>query len=376
MVSDTLEIAIITFYDADNMGAMLQAIALKRYLQNYGYLVKHIRIRSDAEIKKSFEENCPNLDINILRYFARFLKHPVDNLRLYPLFVSSCRKKKWIYRRKKIFKKYLKDMAAVKITEDASDIYILGSDEIWNITAPVCRKPIFWGEGYGPSIVYAASLSGASENVYESYPDIIKKFSNFKAITVRDDNSRSIIQALTGKKIDKVVDPTILLENDPIVRGNSGNNKKPFLLLYGYPYQWKSSIPYIKRFAKEENISIVSLWFYLEFADQNVVCQPEEFITYFNEAKYVITTTFHGSIFSILSRAQFITYSPRDKGRQLLEEFNQDKRIIEKTATYDMFANVLRTPCIYEETFKIIQSKRKQSAEILNKMIGKFAKRE
>ena len=57
MVSDTLEIAIITFYDADNMGAMLQAIALKRYLQNYGHLVKHIKIRSDAEIKKGFEEN-------------------------------------------------------------------------------------------------------------------------------------------------------------------------------------------------------------------------------------------------------------------------------------------------------------------------------
>ena len=59
MVSDTLEIAIITFYDADNMGAMLQAIALKRYLQNYGYLVKHIRIRSDAEIKKVLRKIAP-----------------------------------------------------------------------------------------------------------------------------------------------------------------------------------------------------------------------------------------------------------------------------------------------------------------------------
>ena len=49
-----MNIAIITFYDADNMGAMLQALALKRYIEKKGHHVEHIRIRTDKEIMNSF----------------------------------------------------------------------------------------------------------------------------------------------------------------------------------------------------------------------------------------------------------------------------------------------------------------------------------
>lgn len=217
-------------------------------------------------------------------------------------------------------------------------------------------------------------MSGADENAFRQYPDIIKKLFNFEEITVRDNKSMKIIQSLIGEYVEKVVDPTLLLENDKIINP-SNNNKNRYILVYGYPYQWKESAEYIKRFAKENKLKIVSLWFYLEFADKNILCKPEEFINYFSKAKYIVTTTFHGSIFSILSRSQFVTYNPRDKGRQLLDDLNMDNRIINNHDTYEKFAEILQSPCDYKTTFDVIKSKRRNSSAILDRMILKYAKK-
>lgn len=369
-----MNIAVITFYDADNMGAMVQAIALKKYLQRRGHNVTHIKIRDNDEIMRCFEKNCPVPDVNVVRYFPRFLKHPIDNAKLFSKFIDSCKIIFWIKKRKKIFIQYLNEMSAVNIGEKIFDLYILGSDEIWNISDPLSQQSIFWGEKYKPAVVYAASMSGAKEEDFKRFPNIINKFYNFDRITVRDINSQRIIKSLTGCSVDRVVDPTILLENDRLVIADT-TKKDNYILLYGYPYQWKKSAKYIKKFAKEENLKIISLWFYLDFANKNILCLPEDFISYFAKAKYVVTTTFHGSIFSILSKSQFVVYAPRDKGRQLLEEFNQRDRIIEPNNNYEKFEEILRTPCDYDKTFEIIKEKRKNSSEILDGMIQKYEER-
>ena len=142
---------------------------LKRYIEKKGHHVEHIRIRSDKEIMNSFYANCPSLDINIYRYFLRFIKHPVNNIKLYPLFVASCKKQKWINKRKKVFQNYLKQMKAVNIGDKPFDLYVLGSDEIWNISSSLCRESVFWGNGYGPSIVYAACTSGVRTKIRLDY---------------------------------------------------------------------------------------------------------------------------------------------------------------------------------------------------------------
>ena len=369
-----MNIAIITFYDADNMGAMLQALALKRYIEKKGHHVEHIRIRSDKEIMNSFYANCPSLDIKIYRYFLRFIKHPVNNIKLYPLFVASCKKQKWIIKRKKVFRNYLKQMKAINIGDRPFDLYVLGSDEIWNISSSLCREPVFWGNGYGPSIVYAACTSGADESTFRLYPEIINSFKNFKQITARDDNTINVIKSFVSDEVNKVVDPTILVEQDNIIQNYNKSFKGKYLLVYGYPYQWKKSVQFIKRFAQEKNLKIVSLWFYLEFADINVVNKPEEFIMYFMNAEFVVTTTFHGSIFSLLSKAHFVTYNPRDKARQLLDEFKLSDRIIEANDSYEVFSNTIQNNCNYDIVFDLIERKRTKSAKVLDGMILQYGK--
>ena len=174
--------------------------------------------------------------------------------------------------------------------------------------------------------------------------------------------------------MNKVVDPTILAGQDNIIQNYNKSFKGKYLLVYGYPYQWKKSVQFIKRFAQEKNQKIVSLWFYLEFADINVVNKPEEFIMYFMNAEFVVTTTFHGSIFSLLSKAHFVTYNPRDKARQLLDEFKLSDRIIEANDSYEVFSNTIQYDCNYDIVFDLIERKRTESAKILDGMILQYGK--
>lgn len=152
-----MKIAIITPYEADNMGAMLQTLALKKYLESKGHETVHVRFRSDSEIWKWFSWNCPGLDINLLKYWARFIKHPIDNIKIFPDYINTIKRYMWIKTRKRIFREYLDKLPVVELhNNDKIDLYVLGSDEIWNVSSPLFRNKIFWGEGYTPSVVYAA----------------------------------------------------------------------------------------------------------------------------------------------------------------------------------------------------------------------------
>ena len=367
-----MKIAIITPYEADNMGAMLQTLALKKYLESKGHETVHVRFRSDSEIWKWFSWNCPGLDINLLKYWARFIKHPIDNIRIFPDYINTIKRYMWIKTRKRIFREYLNRLPVVELYNDEKiDLYVLGSDEIWNVSSPLFRNKIFWGEGYTPSVVYAASMSGAGIEDFRKYPEYIKYFNNFDYITVRDQNTQNVLQTFTGFCAEKVVDPTLLVTKGIV---SSKEEKKNWVLLYGYPSEWKKFSEYIKRFAREQKLKIVSLWFYLEFADKNILCTPEQFQYYLSISRYVVTNTFHGSVFSVLGETQFVTYSPKSKATELLEDLKQQSRIIYETDSYSDFAETLSTKCDYEETRLIIRTKQKESQNILDGMLRKYEK--
>lgn len=367
-----MKIAIITPYEADNMGAMLQTLALKKYLESKGHETVHVRFRSDSEIWKWFSWNCPGLDINLLKYWARFIKHPIDNIKIFPDYRNTIKRYMWIKARKRIFREYLDRLPVVELhNNEKIDLYVLGSDEIWNVSSPLFRNKIFWGEGYTPSVVYAASMSGAGIEEFKKYSEYIKYFNNFDYITVRDQNTQNVLQTFTGLCAEKVVDPTLLMTKGI---ASSEEEKKDWLLLYGYPSEWKKCSEYIKRFAKEQKLKIVSLWFYLDFADKNILCAPEQFQHYLSISRYVVTNTFHGSIFSVLGGTQFVTYSPKSKAAELLGDLKQESRIIYETDSYSDFAETLSTKCDYEETRLIIRTKQKESQNILDRMLRKYEK--
>jgi exopolysaccharide biosynthesis predicted pyruvyltransferase EpsI len=92
----------------------------------------------------------------------------------------------------------------------------------------------------------------------------------------------------------------------------------------------------IMQYAKSKGMVLLSYNFYYEWCDKNVIGSPLEFATYVKYADYVITSTFHGSIFSILLNKQFISTNKENmKIKCLLDQFQLSSRHTDRVEVLD-----------------------------------------
>lgn len=345
-----MNIAVITPFDSANYGAYLQAYCLKAVLENMGHTVIHLRTREEAYIRNLY-----------------YKKKPVSKRdKVFP----------WKFRRKVAFGKrklelFLKDQAEFQVMnpeECDPDLYILGSDEIWNINKDVFRKGIFWGRNLSPAISYAASIGDAEIEAYDKYPEIINDLRNLKAVLVRDERTKSLADRYIDAPSSLVCDPTMLL---PISEyGNdlddSYIDQNECMLIYAYyltPGQQKE----IQRCAEKLKLKTVSCCFYHDWCDYQCECTPLEFGSLIRKCKAVITTTFHGTILSILNHANFITIPTSPKTTQILAQMGLCSRAVErKQADAGRMASILSGSQVnYDVVEERLQKLRRTSLEHL-----------
>ena len=82
-------------------------------------------------------------------------------------------------------------------------------------------------------------------------------------------------------------------------------------------YKRRGNRSYIRRFAEQKNKKILSLGFYQPFCDEYILASPLEVLAYIKHADYIVTDTFHGTVFSIKYQKKFGTII-RDSNRQKL----------------------------------------------------------
>src|SRR6218665_38869 len=132
----------------------------------------------------------------------------------------------------------------------------------------------------------------------------------------------------------------------------------------------------IKAFAAKEGLRVVSAGFFHEWCDENVVVTPFELLRVFADASYVVTDTFHGSIFALKAEKKLATLirdksqwgSNSNKVRFLLEQFGMGSRILSDMAQLE---HVLKDPAPYEE-FRTRQAVlRKSSKDYLARVLAK-----
>lgn len=129
----------------------------------------------------------------------------------------------------------------------------------------------------------------------------------FDAISVRDNNSYSIVEELCGVKSNLNLDPVLVsgIENEPWIEANIEN----FIIVYGYAGRFaEDEKQAIVEFAHKNKLKTISLCDYQDFCDQHIVCRPDEILGYFKKANYIVTDTFHGTIFSVIFHKQFGTF--------------------------------------------------------------------
>lgn len=306
-----MKITVITPYDSSNFGAFLQAYCLKAQLEKMGHTVNHIMTRKPEYVRELYYKEKPTRKKDIL-FRWRFEK-----------------KKAYGIRKFKLFQKDQKYFSIVQ-SNDAADVYILGSDEIWNINQSVFQKNIFWGRGLEPVISYAASIGNADIKELtqaEKYVDDVK---SLKAVLVRDIRTRKFVESI-GKQAEIVCDPTMLIS--VTAYGQEINDKyistHRCFLVYAY-YVSEKGKKAIKNYARKNGMKVVSCCFWHDWCDYQCECGPLKFSSLIRQCKAVFTTTFHGSIFSILNHANFVSVPISTKTNQLLEQFGMQERLIEE----------------------------------------------
>jgi hypothetical protein len=359
-----MKISLLTFQTSKNYGAVLQAFATAYYLKN----IKH-------------------LDVTILNYCPKYSKPKVTlrnkiNTFIMRIFRLPQRKatKERFYRVEQfvsehmpISEKVYNSIADFKNLD--CDMIISGSDQLWNplLTGGFLDRVFFCD--FDDAVTkqrysYASSIGQKSIRVQDE-EQIRKYLENFIEISVREYHSIYELKKYYDGDITHVLDPTLLLEesvyNDLSVEPQ---NDKPYLLVYQNSRN-EETLKIAKKIADEKNLEIVEIGYYKNFPPrfhrQVINAGPKEFLGWYKKANFVITNTFHGTVFSILFNKDF--YSIPLKGREtrvlsLLKVIGLENRVL---YSIDQLNEI--TPIDYSISLQLLEDERRKSYDYLDKII-------
>jgi UDP-N-acetylglucosamine transferase subunit ALG13 len=201
-------------------------------------------------------------------------------------------------------------MDSIKNNPPDYDIYMTGSDQVWNSRFIGDDSAFFLGfVGAGkPKVSYAASISnrGIDIEYEEKYQQYLK---DYKSISVRKASTAKIVSDLTGRDVNVVCDPSLLLDKDEwlkicpkktLVDGD-------FLLLYVQSYSfdpYPNIVVFTQKMAERLGLKVVVLMglkdgYAIDGATVFETAGPFEFLQLFRDARFVITTSFHGTAFAL-----------------------------------------------------------------------------
>lgn len=316
------KITILTQHLLCNYGGFLQNFALQQILGKMGYdvvTIDYLRTMNSSPLWRCVLSWCKTLLLCFLGKHRKFIQYSSRGERKEWAedFV-----KKWIKTTPKCYKykpELLKD----------SDAVIVGSDQVWRPKYNHKIEDLFlqFAEKLPiKRIAYAASF-GVDE--WEFPPEktricsmLVKKFD---AISVREESGLSLCKEHLGVDATWVLDPTFLLTKDDYLAVCKNIPKIKEKILVAYVLDLNPSIrEECELMAKELN-----LYLRLVQASSNASLTVPEWLAMFRDASYVVTDSFHGTVFSIIFGKEFKCLYNQDRGaarfESLLKLYNSGK---------------------------------------------------
>lgn len=334
-----------------NYGSVLQAYALQKYLKRRGHTVD--LIQDYRTNKKAIAEEKKNMCYGDLYKQKRTAQKAVL----------------------KFAKKHLKltlmpyyNGKQFKLFPPKADCHIVGSDQVWQGDAA------FRYLNYVPDdkikLSYAASFGRncISQDIAEKIKPLLMRFDG---ISVREQTGVDILNDMGLDGIQSI-DPTLLIDSKdyPAEKTNEMQN---MALCYFLNLSERGNVPYGQYkaicYKKGWEVKIVAPLNYMHFMDEALYFPTvEEWLGAYSDAKAVITNTFHGMMFCIIFRKQFLLCIQNGKNVQendrfftVLNLFSLMDRVITPDVSEDELRDKLDTPIDYDRIYQIIQSKREET---------------
>ena len=354
-----MKIGILSMQEVKNYGSFLQAFSLKSNIEALGHQCDFINIIPGRQIGDYRQSRFHKVKLLLERLWGwDFVKR----------FTT-------IYQFQRRFSKEFLPYLGVRKegAKEHHDIVVIGSDEVFNCAQKTWFgfSPQLYGEGVDADkvISYAASFGSTTFDILQKLglKDEVAKLlaRNFSQISVRDENSRQVVKTLTGKEPQMHVDPVLIYDYSDFMP--TEKHKGDYIIVYSYPGRIsdKKEIAAIQAFANQKGLRLLSIGHYFPWCDDVVVPTPFEVLAWFRDAAYIVTDTFHGSVFSIKYNKPFCTIV-RDMNNQkltyLLKQFGLEDRIVKDLS---LMGAMMERTIDYQSVNKKIESERQRSLEYL-----------
>lgn len=317
-------IKIVNLYTTNNYGASIAAVCLEekiREIVSPSIIVKTLLYNNNVDSKdhpirymiETFH------DCNGIINYLDLKIHPAKNI------ISESDINTRSYRFYKYHRKYLDQtlkMNNFDLQNDSDNnvALICGSDVIWHTKRIISNNAYAFGLNFGDDhavrIAYAPSIDSKScFKLSSKTSQYKKKLKKLDYVSVRENESIAFIEKVTKKTVQQCCDPVFLFEpqffEKMIAEAVINNSEEDYIYAYVLD-QNDYIVEYVKDLSKKKGLKV---YFYSNkynnFGDNSESCNsdgPCEFLHRVKNAKYIITTSYHCVVFSLLFKKQFVAF--------------------------------------------------------------------
>ena len=295
-----MKIGIITLSASDNCGSLLQTYALKNILEKFG-------------------------DVDVINFSSKESHDMYDVPRYKGLNrIRRRRKIKAMARASKDYERFRKKYVGISGKEylyeelseisNSYDVVVAGSDQVWNVQMRDFSEAFFLGWTDSKKVAYAPSLGGKHLNLSNNFEQIKKWLNEFSFLSVREEVGKLCLEEVTGRKIPKVLDPTLVLDEDewnklvgpPLI-------KDDYIFYYSWAYIEDSTSQIVSDASKRSGLPVYVIdprkwldrnpekWGFSLYKKSG----PYIFLNLMKYSKICYVESFHGMVFAYIFRRNF-----------------------------------------------------------------------
>lgn len=307
------KVLLTTVFSGYNYGSSLQVLATKTILKELGYDCRLVAMKSlikgrDIRIKK--------LITILIRSWLIRGKNGANALSTYKGSYNKVMIGDSVTRFEQFTNEYLEphymSWNSMKRLAKECIACFAGSDQIWN-SSTMYVDPMYYLR-FAPAekrIAFAPSFGRDFVAEYNK-KKMSKWISDFAYLSVREDSGVRLIKELTGRDAIHLIDPTLMVKGETWKNTlNLQNKQKNYILTYFLDKPSESArkaIAELKETLKCEVIAIPYQFDDMSYCDKVVPTGPIEFLDLINNAKCVLTDSFHGTAFSINLHTPFYVF--------------------------------------------------------------------
>lgn len=326
-------VGILTIHNSPNYGASLQSYALYKYVSQLPGIECEVidlhRPYEDGYVKSNrfvpYRGEPFSIKKNVKSVLKKILRRESKKVSFYS--IGSKYKFDEFNKGIKLSRPYW-GINELYADPPCYDVYMTGSDQVWNPTQPYCLEPYFltFVPQGKKKISYASSI-GVTELLESEKQDFRRWLSSYDAISVREHQAKDLLASFVNKPITQVADPTFLLDST-FWRNIAVNYQQtePYILLFTVGFD-SNLLQFAMKISNESGLCLIYLNQKLSEpidGSYKVVndAGPRDFLGLIAQSEMVLTDSYHATVFSLILKVKnFYAYigSYNKRGSRILD---------------------------------------------------------